>query len=198
MTEKGGCAHGEVELVVTDSSGKVIQRVREKCHSFLYWFAWWFSSILLSGGGAIRDAITGQDVSCLQTSWTPTKVEAPAGNDSYGIWIGTGSAPNEISTYTLQSKIPHGTGSNKMQYGETVCSMIDSSNFPIMRFEITRSFTNNSGGNITVREIGLVMQHSSDGSSINARLMICRDVLSSPVTVPNGGILYVKYYIRLN
>jgi len=198
MKERGGCNNSEIEIIVKDKDGKIIEKRREKAHSILFGFAWWFGSILMAGGGTVKDVNTGQNVNNIQTNWQLTKVEAPSNDDSYGIWVGSGSTPNSLDTYTLASKIQNGTGSGRLVYGSTSCDILDSSNFPTMRYKISRSFTNNSGGDITVREIGLVMQHSPDGSSINARMMICRDVLSSPVTVPNGGILYVNYYIRFN
>ena len=55
-----------------------------------------------------------------------------------------------------------------------------------------RSFVNGSGGSITVREIGVYC--TADPG--NLYFCIVRDVLGSPVAVPDGGSITVIYTFK--
>ncbi|GAI73856.1 unnamed protein product, partial [marine sediment metagenome] len=60
---------------------------------------------------------------------------------------------------------------------------------------VTRTFTNSSGGSITVREIGIYC-FSTDTGAIARYFCIVRDVLATPQAVGNGEILTVQYTLR--
>jgi hypothetical protein len=113
--------------------------------------------------------------------------EAPAGDTSAGILVGTSDTPVSLGQYNLLGLIPHGTGSGQLSYGATVVEdlTIDTTYF----FRIIRTFTNNSGASITVREIGLFLKTVSPG------FMFARDVPPSPITVPAGSTLTIRYII---
>jgi hypothetical protein len=119
---------------------------------------------------------------------------AGAGVDTFGILIGTSDTPVALSQFALGAKITHGTGSGQMQYGaSTVDVMVKNSSW---YFRAIRTFTNGSGATITVREIGLFLRlpitNASDGY---APFMLARDVPASPINVPSGSTLTLRYII---
>jgi hypothetical protein len=113
--------------------------------------------------------------------------EAPAGDTSAGILVGTSDSPVSLAQYNLLGLITHGTGSGQLSYGATVVEdlTIDTTYY----FRIIRTFTNNSGASITVREIGLFLKLTTQS------FMFARDVPTSPITIPNGSTLTVRYII---
>ncbi len=140
------------------------------------------------------------------TSWTFATVDftktnalAPAGDDSYGVVVGNGSGTPSYSDNDLFSKIPNGTSSGQLQYGDSsIYQPAPSGNTLIIG--VTRTFTNNSGGDINISEIGLLLSLSGtdpNGNAITEPTLILHDTFT-PVTVPNGGSITITYYIRLN
>jgi hypothetical protein len=115
---------------------------------------------------------------------------AGSGDASYGIQVGTGTAANSTSTYSLASQIANGTGSGQLSYGSHSYTWSTGST----NTTATRTFINQSGASITVSEVGLVWKSNYAGPY--AFLMI-RDVLSSSFTVANGGSFVAQYTISI-
>ena len=112
---------------------------------------------------------------------------APTGDTSAGILVGTSDTPVSLGQYNLLGLITHGTGTGQLSYGATVVE--DLTTDTTYLFRIIRTFTNNSGASITVREIGLFLKPTAQS------FMFARDVPPSPITVPNGSTLTVRYII---
>jgi hypothetical protein len=112
---------------------------------------------------------------------------APAGDTSAGILVGTSDTPVSLAQYNLLGLISHGTGSGQLSYGATVVE--DLTIETTYYFRIIRTFTNNSGASITVREIGLFLKPHVQS------FMFARDVPTSPITIPSGSTLTVRYII---
>jgi hypothetical protein len=112
---------------------------------------------------------------------------APAGDTSAGILVGTSDTPVSLAQYNLLGLIAHGTGAGQLSYGATTVEslVIDT----IYYFRIIRAFTNSSGATVTVREIGLFLKPNQYS------YMFARDVPASPINVPNGSTLTVRYII---
>jgi len=125
--------------------------------------------------------------------------DAGAGDDSYGIVVGSGSDPEDFEQYALSSKITHGSGSGQLEYGSMNFTVTDPLNFALKR-----AFTNYSGGDIQITEVALVVHWYAyinvDGTVYddeNVKFMILRTLLSEPVTVPDGGSVTVTISIQL-
>lgn len=120
--------------------------------------------------------------------------QAAAGSTNSGILVGSSDSAETLESYDLASKILNGTGSGQLSYQaqETPVFSYDSGTKKWTARQ-KRYFNNNSGAGITVKEIGLVGHRSSYE---NSRFLLSRDVLGSPVTVPNGGQLSVTYVIE--
>jgi len=108
-------------------------------------------------------------------------------DDTHGILVGTGNKPVEFTDYRLENKIPNGLGPGKMLY--LSCDVGPTTVAADMAFiNIARGFINNSGSDITVREVGLAVHQISP----DADILIIRDLIGETV-VPNGYLLQVTY-----
>jgi len=180
-----------IYIEVRDASGKVIHRHRQPGRSFLYNFMFILYTAFLGQSGVGPECPGSSCPTCSPFDITGANlsVSAPQGNDTYGILIGSGNTPNNALTCQLANKIPN----SQVTYGSTSVQFpqgVGPGTNPIT-ITITRQFTNNSGNSVTVAEVGLAIYGAGQGP------LIARDVLTSPVTVPNNGILQVTYEIQL-
>jgi len=113
-------------------------------------------------------------------------VAAPAGNDSRGMVVGTGTTSPTRTDYNIESKIEHGTDSGQLYY--YACEVTHSDDY----VEITRTFGNESGADITIREIGIIAQYH-DVEGYTRLALIARSLFE--ITVPYGSS--VKIYYRI-
>ena len=112
-------------------------------------------------------------------------------SDTIGIILGTGDTAVTPSDYKLVTPIVHGTTTGTMEYlGHWFSSTVTVS-APNASFTMERMYKNSSGGTITVKEIGI---YSFDENFV---FCICRDVLSSSVSVSDGEYLKVTYTIQV-
>lgn len=119
----------------------------------------------------------------------------PVNNSNFGIVIGSGSSAVSPTDYSLAQQITHGSGANQMVHGtqttETVQVVGQTSSV-----RATRTFTNNSGAIIIVREIGWIISFYDTGAAQRYALFL-RDVLPSAVAVPDGSTFTVRYTISV-
>jgi len=184
-----------IDLEVRDKDGNVIQRHRQEGKSFL-WNLIGFLWQLFQGNNSVNlyePSITTGSATCETTCSVPVQgsyfsVVAPSGTTQYGIVIGGSNTSNTTSVCSLYSPLTSG-----ISYGATsVASQLTiNSTQGTISFTITRQFQNNSGSSITVQEVGIAIQGNG------CYPVLARDVLSSAVSVPNGGTLTVTYTIQL-
>jgi len=190
---KGGI-DGEIEIIVYDKDENVIQHIKKPMDSFTQNMKRWMCDVLNSEGyltwgvvdtgGANRNLISG--------SYTlKSYINAPTGDDTYGILIGSSDIAFDVAQYNLGSKIPNGSGTGQIGY-QGVTLYQDQPNQRTWQ----RAFVNTSGGDITVREVGLAVKTTWGGDPYC--VLLARDVLSTPVTVPNYGTLIVRYTFKIN
>jgi len=179
-----------IEALVKDKKGKVLKRLERKAHSFVGNFIRCLAVQFVSGKEAITD-VGGNAVNPYANQYS-LKAGAGSGNDDFGIQAGTGTNAVSINDTALQTKIAHGTGSGQLQYGAVTfgATACDASK---CECTITRDFANGSGGDITVNELGLVLQMYDGG---NKNILVARDVVSGGIAVANGQTLTVNYKIR--
>jgi len=198
----------EIELEVRGKNGKLINKRRVKANSWLRNFALAFRVLLFCARAQLNVTTTVVNVGGASATFrassvnasklTPLATRAPSGNDDYGIQVGTGTTPVTRDDYCLVSKIPHGTATGQMVYGAVTVEDVDGVP-PESRFRIIRVFSNESGADITVNEIGLVANNYAFYDAVTAEVyfMLARDVLPSPVTVPVGATLTVRYIVSV-
>jgi hypothetical protein len=188
-----------VEFEVRDKDGKLIQKGKFPAKSWVgniirllnaLWKTWMVGSTnnryVYSTPSVLLDTTnTARGLKLYTDSAIYTGGVAPAGDTSAGILVGTSDTPVSLAQTNLLGLIAHGTGAGQLSYGATVVEdlTIDTTYF----FRIVRTFTNNSGASITVREIGLFIKLNEYS------FMFARDVPASPITVPNGSTLTLRY-----
>ena len=119
---------------------------------------------------------------------------ASSGDASYGLQVGTGTTANSTSTYALASQIANGTGSGQLSYGSHSYNWATGATSTT----VARPFSNNSGASITVAEVGLVWKSGGTSFSTDGNdFIMIRDVLSSSVTIANGGSTTFQYTISI-
>jgi hypothetical protein len=190
-----------IEYEVRDKNGKLIQKGKFPAKSWVgniirllnaLWKVWASTSTascyyILTPSVLIDTTGTARYLSIDCGATGTYGGAAPAGETSAGILVGTSDTPVSLGQYNLLGLIPHGSGSGQLNYGATVVE--DLTTDTAYYFRIIRTFTNNSGASITVREIGLFIKIRPQN------FMFARDVLSSPITVPNGSTLTLRYII---
>ena len=152
-----------------------------------------FIQVLYSMASMV-DSIVMKDTSNVDQTITwngyPTfYVPGQAGVTGNGILIGTGTTAVTINDYAMETLIDHGTGAGEMQYAALTrtAPVTDVSG---TSFRLSRVFSNDSGGSITVEEIGVVV-------NCIFYILIIRDVLgASAITVANGEELTLNYTIK--
>jgi hypothetical protein len=130
----------------------------------------------------------------------PLSMNAPQNDDTYGIQVGSSPASVTRDDYMLGGKILSGSGNAQLVYGAMTVEIPDGTP-PDTVFRAIRTFTNNTSDNITVYEIGLVIANlvESVGSSLLTPIyvLIARDVLTTPQTIPSGATLTVRYIFKV-
>ncbi len=116
---------------------------------------------------------------------------ASAGGLTNGIVVGSGINAESFEDYALQTQIAHGTGAGQLSYaqGEAPAKSYDAGT-RTYSCVWTRYLNNNSGGDVTVNEVGLIM---SLNTNVGNRGMVSRDKLGAPVVVASAGQLKVSY-----
>jgi hypothetical protein len=215
---------GYIEILVKDRDGRIVKHGRHEMHSLLNNFLKILEGFLGATGGATLATygvvksvtVTAPDGSsktaliewyCGPTYYrgggTPMGVRAGDDDDSYGIIVGSGTAPVALDQYTLVSKIPHGTGSGQLDYGAMSVEDIGLDTTvtpPIYRLRLIRSFTNLSGAGININEVGVVARNywkNHYGVQNDVKFLIARDVLPTTYTVPNGGAATVAITLEV-
>ena len=162
-----------------------------------------FSSDASFGAGHITNKTTGGSVINADAAYTSNPghynmdliTSATIGVDTIGIVVGTGSAAEDFENYMLGTKIAHGTSSGQMTYNAAAFNQpAYNAGTKVWTSTISRVFNNNSGGTISVAETGMYPIHNGAGAT---KFMTCRDLLSSPISVFNGGQLTVTYTLTL-
>jgi len=188
---------GEIEIIVKNKDGKVIKQFRKPMDSFVNNMLT-LMTMFDSNGWSVKD-VNGNTVNFYFKNQADNylynaEVLAPSGDDSYGILVGSSDATFEVTQYNLASKIPNGTGSGQLSYGET--SIVGAGD-DYQTWQ--RAFDNMSGSDITVKEIGMFAKVTREESGVPTPyyVMLARDVITT-TTVPNGGRLIVKYTFKIN
>ncbi|AII59454.1 hypothetical protein X793_03665 [Dehalococcoides mccartyi CG4] len=203
------------ELEVRDKDGEVIQSLRQRSHSWVRnAYNHMFSQLAVKNGsngtfgpgylnvkdtsGTVRSATGPIGNSNADLDGTAYGCRGPAGDDSWGIQVGSGTNPESFEDYMLQARIANGVGAGQLSYIEQDPHRITyDPGTRVLANVMVRYFNNNSGADIDVNEVGLVMNQPQGGSTVYGKRLQARDKLASTVTVPNTGQLKVTYTIQL-
>jgi hypothetical protein len=189
------------EVEVKNQIGKTLVRKRGTSKSllknFMLWLQQWFTMTTATG---FASNWTASDTS--NTSRTfPYASSQTQGSFGYfgaganmlviGLRVGSGTQAVSPNDYELQTLITHGTSSGQLIYNAQTVEAVTVVG-QTASFRVTRTFTNNSGGSVTVREIGAAFDQR-DTSGADRYICYLRDVLPAAVTVPDGSTFTLRY-----
>jgi len=179
----------EVQIELRDKNGKVTKTKRKQCHSYVQQLIdILHDDMAYSFGADIKD--TGATMRTLTSGMTPWVVIAESARDSFGIQVGTDNTAVNIAQYHLIAQILEGSSSGHLSHLATsVGSPITVGS--TRKFTIARTFTNNSGADITVNEVGLTVKPDTQ----SWYFLIERTLLS--FTIANGTSGTVTYTISV-
>ena len=199
-------------VIVRDSKGNIIKVHRQRSHSpttnFIAlilpvnYYSTTGSSITITGlAGATYNYQPTFSTSGYDIAYPNSASNYP----SYLIEIdvGNGKQSNPLTATNLAAPIANGSGSGQLIYGApTIPSNIIVSGSSAY-FYISQTFNNQSGGTVTITEVGIVtriqlVEPSNNSSAGNYTLLTWYDVLSSPISVPNGGSVTIYYTFTVN
>lgn len=199
---------GKIRLVVKDKDGKIRVDRSEQSHSWtrnhynvlaaLTMYTIGDSSGLFGAGYMSSKVINGSIRSGAYTSSASDVVKGGLGAAN-GIIVGTGNTAFSVEDSALASPVTEGTGAGQMSHaamGNGVLAYDGPSK--TWTNTLTRVINNNSGGTITIAEVGLVLNIASIFSSNNQYILIAREVLGVTQDVLNGEQLTVTQDITLD
>jgi hypothetical protein len=218
---------GFIEIEVRDREGRVIQRGRHEMKSFTNNFLKILEGFFNSYGNyspgyqahpATKTTVVASDGSS-KDAWIEAysfdNYYGPAGGgvamatragdnvDSYGIVVGSGTAPFNLNNYALATKIAHGTGAGQLDYDAMSLDDLGldtSVSPPVYRVRLLRGFKNLTTSPITIAEVGVIARNywkRSGGVLNDVTFLIARDVLPTNYTVPAGGSATVAVVIEV-
>ncbi|MCD6132244.1 MAG: hypothetical protein J7J61_09105 [Candidatus Hydrothermae bacterium] len=198
----------EITLEKYDKNGQLLQSIKHKSRSFLKQFIQFIEAMTRQAN------TTGTDITGTARTIYGSSGYSPARNlfctpgaahgyadsqrvrgrgDEVGIVVGSGTTAVAPDDYKLETQIAHGTGTGQLIYlGCGLKPVVVSA--PDAYMDLVRFFENQSGGDVTINEVGI---YAVDGYDYY-QFCICRDVLATSVTVANGELLKVRYRIKVS
>lgn len=202
-------------LEVFDKNGKLIQRHRQRSHSWVR-NAYNVMFSQLAGKNADDDTFGAGKLNMKKTSGSVAYANSPAGQRSdhdldslnqgymaasaqagFGILVGYGTAAESLEDYVLENPLIEGTtdDGHHISYVASEATVITYADTTLTA-TLIRYFNNNEATqSVVVGEVGLVY-NGSVGQQAGPTL-VARDKLASTVTVPVTGQLKVTYTIQL-
>jgi hypothetical protein len=198
-----------ITIIVRDSNRNIVNIHRQRSHSPTQNFILYFVPIYYLYSNNISITITNTSNTTYTNSSNPSfGISYPSNQSnkpSYLVMIavGSGSQSNAYNAYNLAAPIANGTGTGQLVYGSPSISTSITVSGSSAYFYISQTFNNNSGGTVTITEVGiitglaqLIVTGSVVGSTV--QLLVWYDVLSSSISVPNGGSVTIYYTFTVN
>jgi len=191
-----------ITFKITDANGTIVREWTEPAHSLNLMFARFMYALWGATSAQLADT-SGNEININGASGGTSSIDAPSGNDTYGIVIGSGATAGSTPSptiLTLIAQIPQGTSSGQIEYGAVSLTAASVSG-QTTSFTISRSFANVSGATLTVTEIGIIanltgwaMTNVSTNSAVTSDyFLIAYDIPSSAISVANGQTLTITY-----
>jgi hypothetical protein len=123
---------------------------------------------------------------------------AAANDAGHGLVVGSSNAAEDFDHYNLQAPIANGLGAGQL-------SMI-AQEAPVLSYDagtktltgtLVRFMNNNSGGEITVREVGYICKMQTGTAYSMSLFLFSRDILDPVVVIPDAGQIRIQYQISL-
>ncbi|GJQ43850.1 MAG: hypothetical protein JETCAE03_33480 [Ignavibacteriaceae bacterium] len=195
----------KITIEVKDADSNIeIQEIPFRTFTYNYAAHWTAAGLFQT---SLPDSITGAfggSVGTPSVGRYSYDLVSAAGNDEYGILIGTGSTAPSHSDYNL-GWITHGTGSNQLYYNiATFTGIVDVSGSGY-KTRTTRTFSNYGSESVFVKEMGLVtdFNYLSFGFNYSTAVLFARDITDITgstlnIEVPPSGTLTINYDFEVN
>jgi hypothetical protein len=176
---------GYIEWELKDPKGRIVKRGKQPMKS---WVKQWLQFLYLYfAQTSVSVTDTGGTSRTVAPNTAPVlSLNAGSGVSTYGIVVGSSDTPVTRDDNKLGSQISHGTGVSQLMYGAMSHDAPTTYSTGYL-IRAIRVFTNNSGDSVTVKEVGVYCNASGN------YFCLIRDVLSTPVTIPNGYSWTVRY-----
>lgn len=194
----------EYEIEIRDRHGKLISKTKGEAKSWLWNFMAWLREWFALNYGLVPTYSINDITGTGRTFPTSASkiiydnggyINGDSGDENEGIVVGSSDVAVQYDDYALGSKIAHGTGAGQLVYNAQSLENLQYSG-GVISFRVTRTFTNNSGSSVDVKEIGMYMRQL-DNTGTARNICVARDVLASPQSVPDGATLTVRYTISV-
>jgi hypothetical protein len=200
--------------VVRDSEGKIIGVHRQRSHSptanfialFLplsYFTSNNTSAMITNASGTNYSFSVALGSNGISIPYPNTNSVGNSPSYFLMIQVGSGSRSNPYSAYSLAAPIANGSGAGQLTYGSATLPISITINGNIAYFYIIQTYNNISGGTVTITEVGIIA-YLTLANYFNTNVykigntLIWYDVLSSPISVPNGGSVTIYYTFTVN
>ena len=177
---------------VRDKVGNLISEEEHDAHSTLQAFMQLLLAQMLGAGAAgfIDTGGVSRSVGPIQTVF---KIVAAAGDATLGIVAGTGITAVEIDDYSVETLVAHGVGAGQLSYGTMAIDSVVTTVGSTVYFNASRTFTNSSGGLITITEIGLY----GLGASSNYKFALDRTLSTKAIADTENATCTYKISISI-
>jgi len=199
-------------VVVRDSEGKVIKVHRQRSHSPTANFIGLFLPISYFSTNNVSFTITNvTGGTCTYKpglGGSPQDIIYPNSNVNYNTYIvtiqvGSGQQSNPYTATALAAPIANGSGAGQLVYQPVTPPSSITINGNTAYFYITQTYNNISGGTITITEVGIITEiqtinYTNSAHTNCGNILLWYDVLSSPISIPNGGSVTIYYTFVVN
>jgi hypothetical protein len=199
-------------VVVRDSEGKVVRVHRQRSRSPTANFIGLLLPILYyaNTGSAYTIKNTGGSTYSYQPAVNNSAncIPYPNTNNNPAVYlvmiqVGSGQQSNPYTAYTLASPIANGSGAGQLVYGQPSIPSNITVSGSTAYFTISQTFNNNSGSTVTITEVGIITKillYSENGNTASSvgNTLVWYDVLSSSISVANGGSVTIYYTFTVN
>jgi hypothetical protein len=175
---------GYIEWELRDPKGRIVKRGKQPMKS---WVKAWIQFLYVYWYNGNTTIIDTSGVSRGVAPNATFTLAAGAGVSTFGIVVGSSDTPVTRDDYKLGSQILHGSGTGQLMYGAMSFDAPTAYGTGYL-LRVIRVFTNNSGADVTVKEIGVYVNQTG-----SYYYCLIRDVLTTPVTIPNGYSWTVRY-----
>ena len=197
-----------IDMEVKNSNGEIIQKTSEEGHSWVRNFYNLYATFMVDSSVLGTGLDVFDDANVKSGSGTPREY---AGNtsttgshndhfwvgvdgigDGNGIRLGISNEPFDIDDFRMLGGIQHGNGAGQLYH---YAMPARTTSFDRNKWQLSvifkRTFSNNSGDTIVIRETGMYSKGSYP--SYSATTLMLRDVLATPVSIPHGALITCTY-----
>jgi len=198
--------------IVRDSEGRIIKVHRQRSHSPTANFIALLLpvSFFTASNVSVTVTNTGGSKYSYQKTIGDNGASIPYPNSSGNepsyfvmIQVGSGQQSNPYTAIALAAPISNGSGAGQLIYSSVTLPTSIAVSGNSASFYISQTYNNNSGSTITITEVGIIVylrlaSYNNVTVDTVGNTLVWYDVLSSAISVPNGGSVTIYYTFTVN